>query len=114
MTDDAPDDPSHFGYRQKFWPGWPVALTGVARWISQGSDRYPRNVVDRGRRIKALARDWQRKDAEMCGERHHLEIGTVGEEPWIDDGVGDAWKRAEHPIDQPMLAAHQSRLIWSS
>src|SRR5689334_23236236 len=99
MTDNPADDLSHFAYHQKCRPGWPVAVAGVARWISQGSDRYPRDVVDRGRRVKALARDWQRKDAKVCRERHHLQIGAVGEEAWIDDSVGDARKRAEHPID---------------
>ena len=50
----------------------------------------------------------------MGGERHHLQIGAVGEEAWIDDGVSDARKRAEHPIDQPMLARHQGRMVGSS
>jgi hypothetical protein len=49
----------------------------------------------------------------MCRERHHLQIRTVGEEAWIDNGVGDAWKRGEHPIDQPMLARHQGRMVGS-
>ena len=47
----------------------------------------------------------------MRRERHHLQIGAVSEEAGIDDGVCDARKRGEHPIDQPKLARHQRRVV---
>jgi hypothetical protein len=113
MTDDTANDPSHFGNGEEFRPSWSVAFSGVARWVGQSSDRNPSDVVDRGRRVTAVTRYWQRKDTEVCRERHHLQIRAVSEKAWIDHGVGDARKRGEHPIDQPMLARHQRRVVGS-
>ena len=79
--------------------------------IEERCDCNVGDVVDGGRGVTALSRDWQWKDSEMRRERHHLHIGAVSEEAGIDDGVRDARKRGEHPINEPKLARHQRRVI---
>ena len=100
-THDLADDSSHFGNAEEFRSSRPVALARVAGRIEERCNRNAGDVVDRGRGVTALSRDWQRKDPEMRCERHHLHIGAVGEETWIDDGVSDARQRGEHLIDKP-------------
>jgi hypothetical protein len=114
VADDVADDRGHFGNGEEFRPGRPVALARMARWIEQRGDRNAGDIVDRGRGVTALSRDWQRKDPEMRRERHHLHIGAVREETGIDDGVRDARKRGEHPIDKPKLARHKRRVVGPS
>ena len=114
VADDAADDRGHFDNAEEFRPSRPVALARMACRIEERRDRNTSDIVDRGRGVTALARDWQRKDPEMCRERHHLQIGAVSEEAGIDNGVRDARKRAEHPIDKPKLARHQRRVVGPS
>src|SRR5262249_30465820 len=99
---------------EEFRSGRPVALARVARWIEERRYRNASDIVDRGRGVTALSRDWQREDTEMRRERHHLQIGAVSKEAGIDDGVRDARKRGEHPIDQPNLARDQCRVVGPS
>ena len=79
--------------------------------IEERCDCNVGDVVDGGRGVTALSRDWQWKDSEMRRERHHLHIGAISEEAGIDDGVRDARKRGEHPINEPKLARQQRRVI---
>ena len=43
-----------------------------------------------------------------------LQIWAVSEEAGIDDGVREARKRGEHPIDKPKLARHKRRVLGPS
>src|SRR5262249_20826149 len=104
VANNAAYDCGHFDNAEEFRSGRPVALARVARWIEERRYRNASDIVDRGRGVTALSRDWQREDTEMRRERHHLQIGAVSKEAGIDDGVRNARKRGEHPVDQPKLA----------
>ena len=111
-ADDVAHDRGHFGNGEEF------GRVGRLLWrrgeLDRARHRNAGDIVDRGRGVTALSRDWQRKDAEMRRERHHLHIGAVSEETGIDDGVRDARKRGEHPIDKPKLARHKRRVVGPS
>ena len=111
VTDHAADDRGHFVNGEECRPSRPVGLAGVACRIEQCSDGYSGNIVDRGRSVTALPRDWQRQKPEIRSERHHLQVGAIRKEAGIDAGVRDARKRREHPIDKPELTRQERRVV---
>jgi hypothetical protein len=72
MTDDSANDRGHFSNGEELRSSRPITLARVARWIGQGSDCNSGDVIERRRCVAAFTRDWQRKDPEMCRERHHF------------------------------------------
>ena len=69
VADDVADDRGHFGNGEEFRPSRPVALARVARWIEERGDRNAGDIVDRGRGVTALSRDWQRWSRSLHASR---------------------------------------------
>ncbi len=72
MTDDSANDRGHFSNGEELRSSRSITLARMTRWIGQGGDSNPGDIIDRWRCVTALTRHWQWKDPEVCRERHHV------------------------------------------